>query len=69
VGTSGSASAAPSATDAQAQASHTQADKELDAIQAILAQAKDGKLDKKDVDQLKSHVEQLRQLMSKGGGN
>jgi hypothetical protein len=61
VGTSGTS--APTATDARSAESQTQANRELDAIQAILAQAKNGRLDKAEIDQLKTHVEQLRQLI------
>jgi len=43
--------------------SKTEADKHLDAIQGILNQAKDGKLDKSQTDQIKTHLEQLRQLI------
>jgi len=61
---------APSATDKPAEAAgHAQADKELDAIQAILTQSKNGKLDKKEVDELKAHVQQLRQLIGQTGGS
>jgi len=66
---------APSATDDQARTSptasatsersgHAEADKHLDAIQDILNKAKDGKLEKAQTDQIKSHLEQLRQLIS-----
>ena len=41
------------------------ADQQLAAIDAILNQAKDGKLDKAQTAQLKAHVEQLRQIVSK----
>jgi hypothetical protein len=44
-------------------ANRAQADQELDAIQTILSQAKNGRLDKTEVDQLKAHVAQLRQLL------
>ena len=61
VGTSGTT--APTATDARTLESQTQANRELDAIQAILAQAKNGRLDKAQTDQLKTHLAQLRQLL------
>jgi hypothetical protein len=74
-GTSGSAATAPTPADTSAQsakaseqAGHAQADKELDAIQAILDKAKDGTLDKSDTDQLKAHIAQLRQLLAQSGG-
>ncbi|HWK10150.1 MAG TPA: hypothetical protein VNR64_08870, partial [Vicinamibacterales bacterium] len=65
VGTSGTS--APAATDARTAEMQTQANRELDAIQAILAQSKNGRLDKAQVDELKSHLSQLRQLL--GGGS
>ena len=37
----------------------------LDAIDSILSQAKDGKLSKDETAQIKAHVEQLRQILSK----
>jgi hypothetical protein len=70
-GTSGSAT--PAATDDQsktaasstsATAGHSEADKHFDAIQDILNKSKDGKLDKSQTDQIKTHLEQLRQLMA-----
>jgi hypothetical protein len=61
VGTSGTS--APTATDARTSESQTQANRELDAIQAILAQAKNGRLDKAQVDELKTHLAQLRQVL------
>jgi hypothetical protein len=69
-GTTGSA--APTATDSQSKsaaspsesAGHSEADKHLDAIQDILSKAKDGKLDKEQTDQIKTHLEQLRQLLA-----
>jgi hypothetical protein len=61
VGTSGTT--APTATDARTLESQTQANRELDAIQAILAQAKNGRLDKAQTDQLKTHLAQLRRLL------
>ena len=45
------------------------ADQQFEAIDAILNQAKDGKLDKAQTDQLKAHIEQLRQLVKRGGDN
>jgi len=71
VGTSGTAAPAP--TDDQSKASakpaseregHSEADKHLDAIQDILNKSKDGKLDKEQTDQIKVHLEQLRQLIA-----
>jgi hypothetical protein len=44
-------------------ANRTEIQRHLDAIQSLLTQAKDGKLDKAQTDQLKSEVEQLRQLL------
>jgi hypothetical protein len=69
-GTSGSA--APAATDSQSKsaaspsvsAGHSEADQHLDAIQDILSKAKDGKLDKEQTDQIKTHLDQLRQLLA-----
>lgn len=64
-GTSGTAT--PSATDTQSKAAasgHSDADKHLDAIQNILNSSKDGKLDKDQTDQIKMHLEQLRQLIA-----
>jgi hypothetical protein len=68
-GTSGAAAPAP--TDDQSKASaksegqgHSEADKHLDAIQDILNKSKDGKLDKTQTDQIKTHLEQLRQLIA-----
>lgn len=61
VGTSGTT--APTATDARTVESQTQANRELDAIQAILAQAKNGRLNQTQIDQLKTHVTELRQLL------
>jgi hypothetical protein len=45
------------------------ADQQFDAIDAILSQAKDGKLDKAQTDQLKAHIDQLRQIVKQGGDN
>ena len=61
VGTSGTT--APTATDARTLESQTQANRQLDAIQAILAQAKNGRLNQAQIDQLKTHVTELRQLL------
>jgi len=61
VGTSGTSE--PTATDARTSESQMQANRELDAIQAILAQSKNGRLDKEQVDQIKTHLAQLRQLL------
>jgi hypothetical protein len=68
VGTSGTA--APTPTDVQptttgaASSGHSaEADKHLDAIQDILNKSKDGKLDKNQTDQIKMHLEELRQLI------
>jgi hypothetical protein len=70
VGTSGSAAPAPtddqskpSASPASERAGHSEADKHLDAIQDILNKSKDGKLDKSQTDEIKTHLEQLRQLL------
>jgi len=69
-GTSGTAAPAPtddqskpSASPAPEGAGHSEADKHLDAIQQILDQSKDGKLDKSQTEQIKTHLEQLRQLL------
>jgi hypothetical protein len=59
-GTTGTMS--PSGESAGANA---EADKHLDAIDAILSKAKDGKLDKDQTEQIKMHLEQLRQLLKK----
>jgi hypothetical protein len=48
---------------ASAQVSHADADKHLDAISAILDQAKTGTLTKAQTDALKKHVAELRQLL------
>ena len=37
----------------------------LDAISDIISKAKNGKLDKDQTDQIKVHVDQLRQLLNK----
>jgi hypothetical protein len=69
-GTSGTAAPAPtddqskpSASPASERAGHSEADKHLDAIQDILNKSKDGKLDKSQTDEIKTHLEQLRQLL------
>jgi hypothetical protein len=46
--------------------SHADADKELDAISAILNESKTGALSKTQTADLKKHVEQLRQLLQQG---
>jgi hypothetical protein len=46
-----------------ARSGHAEADKHIDAIQDILSKAKDGKLDKEQTEQIKTHLEQLRQLI------
>ena len=48
---------------AAAQLSHVDADKQLDAISAILSQSKTGTLTKAQTDALKKHVAELRQLL------
>ncbi|MEO6239538.1 MAG: hypothetical protein ABIQ52_21280 [Vicinamibacterales bacterium] len=48
---------------AAAQVSHADADKQLDAISAILNQSKTGTLTKAQTDALKKHVADLRQLL------
>lgn len=71
-GTSGSATPSatddqtrtPSSTTAAEHAGHAEADKHIDAIQDILNKSKDGKLDKAQTDQIKSHLSQLRQLIA-----
>lgn len=69
VGTSGAAAAGstPSAMDqskpANEQIGHAEADRELDAISAILNTSKTGTLTKAQTAQLKKHVEQLRMLL------
>jgi len=69
VGTSG-VTPSPTATmapadqaKAAAQVSHAEADKHLDAIDAILAKSKTGALTKAQTTELKKHVEQLRALL------
>jgi hypothetical protein len=42
---------------------NAQAQQHLDAIADILSKAKDGKLDKEQTEQIKSHVDQLRQIL------
>jgi hypothetical protein len=42
---------------------NAQAQQHLDAIADILSKAKDGKLDKEQTEQIKTHVDQLRQLL------
>jgi hypothetical protein len=69
VGTSGTTASSPEPTADQAkpateQAGHAEADKELDAISAILNNSKTGTLTKAQTAQLKKHVEQLRALLS-----
>jgi hypothetical protein len=69
VGTSGTTSSSPEPTADQAkpateQTGHAEADKELDAISAILNNSKTGTLTKAQTAQLKKHVEQLRALLS-----
>jgi hypothetical protein len=44
-------------------AGNPEVNQHLDAIATIIANAKDGKLDKKDTDQIKMHLDQLRQLL------
>jgi hypothetical protein len=66
-GTSGTMAATPTGDQSKTaaeRAGHSEADKHLDAIQNILNNAKDGKLDKSQTDQIKSHLEQLRQLIA-----
>jgi hypothetical protein len=65
VGTSGATASAPSSTDMPG-VDREQVSKELDAIQAILAQASNGSLNQAQIDQLTSHVQQLRQLLGPG---
>ena len=56
----------PAATDASAATSNTaEVTTHLDAIDSILSQAKDGKLSKDETAQIRAHVEQLRQILSK----
>jgi len=69
-GTSGTATPAPtddqskpSATPASERAGHSEADKHIDAIQDILNKAQDGKLDKSQTEEIKTHLDQLRQLL------
>lgn len=57
-----SATAGGSATSTSL-ANRTEIERHLEAIQNLLNQAKDGKLDKAQTDQLKTEVEQLRQLL------
>ena len=68
---SSAAAAEPQAAAASAAAGHAEADRHLDAINEILTKAsKDGKasLDKAELDQLKMHLDQLRQLLKQGEG-
>ncbi len=58
-GTTGSASAAPAAS------ANPEIEKHFQAIDEILSKAKNGKLDKDQTDQIKMHVDQLRQLINK----
>jgi hypothetical protein len=44
-------------------AGNPEVNQHLDAIATIIANAKDGKLDKKETDQIKMHLDQLRQLL------
>jgi hypothetical protein len=46
---------------------HSDAERHLDAISEILNKAKNGALDKAQTDELKMHVEQLRQLLKQSG--
>jgi hypothetical protein len=56
----------PAPTDAAAPAaSNADADKHLEAISDILSKAKNGKLDKDQTEQIKMHVDQLRQILKK----
>jgi hypothetical protein len=70
VGTSGTTPPSPAATageptkPAAEQRGHADADKELDAISAILNTSKTGALTKAETAQLKKHVEQLRILLN-----
>lgn len=70
VGTSGTTPPSPAATageptkPAAEQRGHADADKELDAISAILNTSKTGALTKAETAQLKKHVEQLRLLLN-----
>jgi hypothetical protein len=69
VGTSGTTASSPEpkadqAKPATEQTGHAEADKELDAISAILNNSKTGTLTKAQTAQLKKHVEQLRALLS-----
>jgi hypothetical protein len=61
VATSGTSE--PTATDARSAEVQTQVNRELDAIQAILAQARNGRLEKAQITELNTHVAQLRQLI------
>lgn len=72
-GTSGVMPASPTATMAPAdqtkaaeQVGHSEADKHLDAISAILNQSKTGTLTKTQTAALKKHVAELRQLLQQG---
>jgi len=60
-GTSGSMAARP--TDAGSVS--TEASTHLDAISDIISKAKNGKLDKEQTEQIKVHVDQLKQLLNK----
>lgn len=62
-GTTGSAAPASASATANSLANRTEIERHLDAIQSLLDQAKSGKLDKAQTDQLKSEVQQLRQLL------
>ena len=54
-----------SAAPTDAASTSVDASKHLDAIADILSRAKDGKLDKDQTEQIKTHVDQLKQLMNK----
>lgn len=64
-GTTGTtpAASASDAGNATSLANHTEVERHLAAIQNLLSQAKDGKLDKSQTDQLKSEIAQLQQLL------
>jgi hypothetical protein len=64
-GTTGSAGVPGATGTSGSTSSNVDADKHLDAIADILSKAKDGKLDKDQTEQIKMHVDQLRQLLKK----
>ena len=62
-GATGTSGAAPDQPKAAEAAGHAEADKHLDAIDAIIAKSKTGTLTKAQTTELKKHVEELRKLL------